>query len=331
MASKIKTIDFMQGRWAEAFEFYGLPSIVSLKHIECPLCGKKNFRIDNKQGTGSWICTCASGYGMQLITEFTGKEFKEIAHEIDKEFGNYEAKIPSGEFKQKEEFRPNKQSQILTRFSSIGRIEKTPVQEYLNNRGIHTMPTSSVKFSKAEYDKESGLSFQAMYSIATDDHMNIIYLHKTFIEGGKKANVERNKKIYSAMDNKVVCESCGNTTTQSCAVRLFEQGEALGISEGIETALAATQLSKIPTWAAMNTAILKAFKAPRGVKTLIIFADNDPHGAGMSAALICANKNILANNDVEQVFVRWNEEIGIDFNDMINMKNKKFLELKFTR
>ena len=327
----MKTIDFMQGRWLEAFEFYGLPTTVSLGHIECPLCGKKNFRIDNKQGTGSWICTCSSGYGMQLITEVTGKEFKEIAHEIDKEFGNYEATIPSGEFKQKEEFIPSKQNQILTRFSSIGKIEGTPVQTYLNGRGIHTIPTSSVKFSKSEYDKESGRSYQAMYSIATDDYMNIIYLHKTFLEDGKKANVERNKKIYSALDNKVVCTSCGNTSTQSCAVRLFEHGEALGIAEGIETALAATQLSNIPCWAAMNTAILKAFKAPSGVKTLVIFADNDSHGAGLAAAMACANKNVLANNDVEQVFVRWNEDFKVDFNDMVGMKNKKYLELKFTR
>lgn len=331
MASKMKTIDFMQGRWLEAFEFYGLPSIVSLKHIECPLCGKKNFRIDNKQGSGSYICTCSSGFGIQLIMDATGKEFKEVAAEIDKEFGNYEPEIPSGEFKEQREFIPKKQDQILTRFSSIGRIENTPVQTYLNNRGIYTLPTSSVKFSKAEYDKESNRSYQAMYSIATDDHMNIIYLHKTFLENGKKADIERNKKIYSALDNKVVCTSCGNTTMQSCAVRLFEHGEALGITEGIETALAATQLSKIPTWAAMNTAILKAFKAPKGVKTLVIFADNDSHGAGLAAAITCANKNVLANNDVEQVFVRWNEDYGVDFNDMIGMKNKKYLELKFTR
>ena len=329
--ANIKTIDFFQGKWLDVFRDYGLPHVVTLKHVECPLCGRKKFRIDNKQGSGSWICTCSSGYAMQLLMEVEGKDFKEMAQELDKAYGNYSPEIPRGEFKRQDEFIPSKQEQMLTRFSSIGRIENTPVQTYLNNRGIHTLPTSSVKFSKAEYDKDTNRSYQTMYSIATDDHMNIVYLHKTFIENGKKADMERSKKIYSAMDNKVVCSTCGNTSTQSCAVRLFEHGETLGIAEGIETALSATQLSKIPCWAVMNTAILKAFKAPKGVKTLIVFADNDRHGAGLAAAIQCANKNVLANNDVAQVFVRWNEDAGIDFNDMLTMNNKKYLELKFTR
>lgn len=331
MASNIKTVDFFQGRWAEAFAFYGLPFVVSMSHSECPLCSKRNYRIDNKQGSGSWICTCSSGYPIQLFMELTGKDFAEVAGELDKEFGNYIPEIPRGEFVEQKEFVPSKQQQILTRFSSIGRIEKTPVAEYLNSRGIYTMPTSSVKFSKAEYDSATGRSYQTMYSIATDDKMNIIYLHKTFLENGKKVEDIANKKIYSALDNKVVCTSCGNTSSQSCAIRLFEAGDTLGIAEGIETALSATQLSKVPCWSVMNVSIMKAFKAPSGVKTLIIFADNDSHGAGLAAAMICANKNILANNDINTVFVRWNEDYSIDFNDMLKMKNKKYLELKFTK
>ena len=51
----------------------------------------------------------------------------------------------------------------------------------------------------------------------------------------------------------------------------------------------------------------------------------------MASAITCANKNILANNDVEQVFVRWNEDVSVDFNDMLKMNCKKYLELKFTK
>jgi len=327
---KIKTIDFFNGRWLEVFKGYGLPHVVSNNHSECPLCGKRNFRIDNKQGSGSWVCTCSAGYGMQLLMEVEGKGFPEMAKELDKEYGNYKPEIPSGTFIPAKEFVPSKQAQILTRFSSIGRIEKTPVKDYLNSRGIYTIPTSSVKFSKAEYDKSTGRSYQTMYSIATDDRMNVIYLHKTFLENGAKAEGV-NKKIYSALDNKVICATCGNSTSQSCAIRLFEASDTLGIAEGIESALSATQFSKIPCWSVMNTAIMKVFKAPEGVNTLVIFADNDTHGAGMAAAMVCANKNILANNDVKTVFIRWNEDAGVDFCDMVSMKNKKYLELKFTK
>lgn len=325
-----KTIDFCQGKWLDIFKFYGLPHVQSLGHVECPLCGKKNFRIDNKQGSGSYICTCSAGYGFTLLQEVTGREFKDLAKEIDKEFGNYTPEIPRYTFNSTKEFIPSKQVRILKRFCSIGRIENTPVAEYLNSRGIYVLPTSNVKFSKSEYDKATSRSYQAMYCIATDDNMNIIYVHKTFLEHGRKAKIDSNKKIYSALDNKHHCDECGNTSSHSCAIRLFEHGDMLGIAEGIETALAATQLSKIPCWAAMNTAILKIFKAPKGVKTLVIFADNDRHGAGLAAAFACANKNVLANNDVEQVLIRWNEDYGVDFNDMLKMTNKKYLEVKLS-
>lgn len=58
--------------------------------------------------------------------------------------------------------------------------------------------------------------------------------------------------------------------------------KALGISEGIETALAAGEASGLPTVAAYSAHNLAAWQWPSGLQALVIFADND--AAGQSAA-----------------------------------------------
>lgn len=59
---------------------------------------------------------------------------------------------------------------------------------------------------------------------------------------------------------------------------------ALGIAEGIETALAACCASGVPTVAAYCADNLAAFGWPAGVQRLVIFADNDDSGVGQRAA-----------------------------------------------
>ena len=55
---------------------------------------------------------------------------------------------------------------------------------------------------------------------------------------------------------------------------------------------------------------------------MMVFADSDRNGAGHAAAFECANKNMLANNDVERVTVRWPER-G-DFNDVLQEAHKVY-------
>jgi hypothetical protein len=70
------------------------------------------------------------------------------------------------------------------------------------------------------------------------------------------------------------------------AVRLSPVGDEkhLGITEGIETALAFGQLHGLPTWATLSTSGLRRFRAPTGLRALTIGADSDDRGAGVDAA-----------------------------------------------
>ena len=109
---------------------------------------------------------------------------------------------------------------------------------------------------------------------------------------------------------------------KSVAIRMFPVSSTLGIAEGIETALACHQITKCHTWATMNTAFMKKFRVPAGVKNLIIFADADANAAGHAAAFECAAANLHAKNDLETVSVRWPAQ-G-DFNDLLQNGSEVF-------
>lgn len=62
------------------------------------------------------------------------------------------------------------------------------------------------------------------------------------------------------------------------AVRLAAAAEVLGLAEGIETALAAMQLTGLPVWASLGAQRLGAITLPPIVRELHIFADDDEPG-----------------------------------------------------
>jgi hypothetical protein len=75
--------------------------------------------------------------------------------------------------------------------------------------------------------------------------------------------------------------SCPRLTTGALgegAVRLAPAEEALGIAEGVETALAAMELSGIPCWASLGAQRLARVWLPEIVRTVYVFADNDEPG-----------------------------------------------------
>lgn len=308
----MKTIEAVLGRWPEILEHYGLPPVTGKNHYkgECPVCSRKGkFRIDNKDGRGTWICTCGSGDGWKLLELTQEKDFKTLAREIDQLIGNtyqqqQQSPLPVQEY----------HSRVITRFATLFPLRDTPVQQYLASRGIHELPATHIRFYQQEKTRDG--IFQSMWAIATDDRGAGCYLHRTFLQDGKKASIDANKKMSKLQDDGYL------NFAGSVAIRMFPVSTTLGVAEGIETALSCKQIYGCNTWSTLNSGFLRKFRAPKGVKHLIIFADSDMNGAGLAAAFECGHRNILSNNDVEMVSVRWPEH-G-DFNDMLLNGSKVF-------
>lgn len=304
----MKTTDAVRGKWSLVFEYYGLPPLTGKKHFkgECPLCKNKGcFRFDDKSGNGDWICKCDSGTGWQLLEATQGKDFKTLCKEVDSIIGNtYEGtgKPISNEEKSLQGLR----NKILRLYPELDAIKGSQVEQYFLGRGISVTPPEWVKFKKIDGQAEID---GAIYSIATDSRGKPCYLHRTFLKGAKKADIEKPKKMKSLQAHNYLDH------TTSIAIRMFQVSSTLGIAEGIETALSCTQIYKCHTWSTLNAALMKKFRAPKGVNHLIIFADCDRNGTGHAAAFECGNRNILSDNDVSKVTIRWPER-G-DFNDVL--------------
>lgn len=160
---------------------------------------------------------------------------------------------------------------------------KSPVGRYLVHRGLAKLCTRPKALRMAElpyFDDgcEIGV-FPVMLGAVTTPEGVLVGLHRTYIsDEGYKAPVPQPKKL---------SRTSGLLTGSS--IKLFEpttiNGKlTLGVSEGIETALACYLASGIPTWSCVSAGLLRAFQWPVGLQSLVIYADNDASGVGQSAA-----------------------------------------------
>ena len=317
----MKTSEAAKGRWSEIFEYYGLPPVTGKNHFkgECPVCGARGkYRVDDRDGSGSWICVCGSGDGMSLLVKTQGKSFSAISTEVDQIIGNdyRHEKIPV------HSSAARLRQRTISKFAKLAPLRGTAGAGYLQHRGITRLPADAIRF--CDKQRHAGKVYQALYALATDDKGELCYLHRTLLEGEHKAPLGESAKRQKSMQEENYLEYA-----RSVAIRMFPVSSTLGIAEGIETALSCYQIYGVNTWAVMNSNFMKKFRAPAGVKHLIVFADMDRHSAtGQAAAFECAHANLLAKNDLLKVSVRWPD--NGDFNDMLQ-NGDQVRELVFTK
>jgi phage/plasmid primase-like uncharacterized protein len=87
----------------------------------------------------------------------------------------------------------------------------------------------------------------------------------------------------------------------------------LGITEGLETALAVRATGWRPIWALGSAGAIQTFPPLAGVEALTIFADHDANRAGQDAARHCAERWAAAGIEV---FIRAPREAGADWADV---------------
>lgn len=303
----MKTAEAAKGRWSEIFEYYGLPPITGKNHYkgECPVCkARGKYRVDDRDGQGTWICVCGSGDGMKLLTLTQSKSFSAICAEVDQLIGNNYQRInvPSNSSAARQRQR------VISKFSKLLDLRGTSAAGYLLQRGISRLPAEGIRF--CDRQRHAGRVYQALYALATDDKAELCYLHQTLLDGDRRADIDSAKRLKSLQEDSYLDHA------RSVAIRMFPVSTTIGIAEGIETALSCYQVYGVNTWAVINSGFMKKFRVPAGVKHLIIFADMDKHSAtGHAAAFECAHANLLAKNDLVKVSIRWPD--NGDFNDML--------------
>lgn len=267
-----------EGKWHGILLSLGVDEqYLTGNHTSCPICksGKDKFRYDDK-GKGMFYCnSCGAGTGWKLLELIFGWEFKEAARRVDKIVGNVDQSSPIV----RRDPLPR-----LKRISSelIDITECDSVMRYLESRKISDPPSSLKAHPGLAYYQEGKKvgEYAAMVARIVDPKNEPLTLHCTYTHDGKKLINHDSRKIMPPIRS----TNCGS------AVRLFPAASTLGISEGIETALAATKRFGIPTWAAIHSNGLKGFQPPENCETIVIYADNDHSFTGQAAGYELARR-----------------------------------------
>lgn len=157
-----------------------------------------------------------------------------------------------------------------------------PVVLYLKRRGfgdLWPLPQALRLHHGLSYwhDGKKLGSHPAMVAPVVAPDGRILALHRTYLTAdGRKANVPSPKKLTGAAG-----------PLAGAAIALHEPAHGvLGIAEGIETALAAWCASGVPTVAAYCAGNLAAWRWPRSLRRLVIFADADEAGRDAAGKLL---------------------------------------------
>jgi putative DNA primase/helicase len=305
MLNRIPLKDRARGRWSGILPALGIgETFLSGKHGPCPLCGGKDrWRWDNREGRGTWICSqCGAGDGIKLVMEKNGWEFGEAAKQIETVIGSAPADAPK-----RERSDCDKRDSMNRLWRSSKAIESNdPVGRYLVCRiGLTSFPSCLRTAYNVRYHSDCSSFHPAMIAMVTGPDGTPTILHRTYLTvDGLKAPVIEPRRLMPG------------TLAKGAAIRLAPAGDALGIAEGIETALSASALFGVPCWAAVSAGMLAAWQPPSGAKRITIFGDNDANHTGQAAAYALAAR--LRSERVVEVQIP--AAVGADWNDVHRLR-----------
>lgn len=283
----------LHGRWYDILASVGISKdYLTPDHGPCPMCGGHDrFRWDNKEGRGTWFCSkCGAGDGAQLAMNFLGCDFRALRAKLEELLPKSSVRAS----KPQKELTPEERSKALNKLWHEGDPIKAsgPVGVYLMARLGFIPDTGELR--EAIYG-----TYALMLARVRDPLGKPCSLHRTYLtmEGRKIA-----RKLFQG------------DLPKGCAIRLMKHDDTLGIAEGIETALSCHALDGVPTWAAMNSALMENFLPPMGVSRIIIFGDRDSLYGGQKSAYVLAER--LARDKTRKVEVRLPMNDDTDFNDV---------------
>lgn len=208
----------------------------------------------------------------------TGKTFRDVADEI--------RKLTGVETRSSIRFRaegPSPEEQARNRvWRGAGTVTAdSPVGLYLTGRVGRLWPSNAIRAGKI-WNAEVGQKLDCMVSEITGKDGQQVNLHLTFVSpDGRKADIPTVKRVMPG------------TLPEGSAIRIWPAAKRMGIAEGIENAMSAAMLYKLPVWSAVSGAMLAKWTPPDEAEEILIFADHDSNFTGQAKAYQLANRLVV--------------------------------------
>ena len=184
-------------------------------------------------------------------------------------------------------------------------LDDSPAETYLAARGLAVPDTPELRFHPDLTHWETRTGYPGLVAFVRNAGGRVIGIHRTYLapDGAAKADLPSPRMMLGPV--------------AGGAVRLAPFGEnaALGIAEGIETALSVTEACPhLPVWAALAAGNLAHVALPPEVVRVVILADNDGEGAGVRAARRTGARHTAEGR---RVWIAMPDRAGEDFNDLL--------------
>lgn len=283
----IDIADLARNKWASILPALGIDAkFLSAKHGPCPACGGRDrFRFDDKGGKGTFFCNaCGAGDGFKLLHIVQGLTFAEAAERIRPIVGD----LPVA--KQHKPRDPEKIRTSLKDLWSSGDLLKPSdfAYGYLAARKVSVPDCPDLRFVKSAMvtGHPSKSRLPALISLVRAPDGSPAAIHRTFLEGAAKANMDEPRRLMPG------------TLPKGSAIRLAPHRGTLGVAEGLETACAVMDRFGVPCWSVINATMLGDFIWPDDVTELLVYGDNDLNFTGQAAAYKLANRAKTARRPI---------------------------------
>jgi phage/plasmid primase-like uncharacterized protein len=178
----------------------------------------------------------------------------------------------------------------------------TPVGNYLAGRNIALVPPSLRWAPRCWHP--SRIYLPAMVGLVVNVNGELIGVHRTFLrpDGSGKADIDPQKA------------SLGPIAGGAVRMGELRPQAPLIVAEGIESALAMSELTGWPAWAALCAGGVERLSLPQDARNIVTAVDRDHTGIGEASARCAASRWVSERRRVRLVIPN---RIGTDANDLL--------------
>ena len=331
----------MEGRWLSAFKALA-PSLDTAvdelgDNVPCPVDGGTDgfrlFKDANYTGGGVKQSWRVLPEGIDMLMWVNNWSFVKVYDELEAWLGNKPVEagpiyIPKPKLVDETSLRLWL-NRIWKEALPLDDMMAFPARAYFKYRWVHSaaMSACDIRFHPClNYkDKKGKLhgKFGAVLLLVRNNNGEPVSIHRTFItSGGLKLNLggpHKPRKMTPPV----------NKSSKGRHVRLFtQQNGFLGISEGLETALAVHEVKQFPVWPCIANTMLQSFVPPKGVHTILNFVDKDRKKAGEKSAAILKLKlereGIRVLDLLPPTPILDTDEKGVDWADQLKRDKNGF-------